>query len=80
MKMASMTAAVADALVHRGVSRRTAAFASQAATTVFMTAVDEWAREPQRGLAASIQDALSGLRAALGSQDQDTSPLGSPSA
>jgi AcrR family transcriptional regulator len=70
MKMASMTAAVAGALVRRGVSRRDAIFVSQAATTVFTTAVDEWAREPERGLAASIQGALNDLRAALGSGDR----------
>jgi AcrR family transcriptional regulator len=67
MKMASMTAAVADALVGRGVPRRDAIFVSQAATTVFTAAVDEWAREPERGLAASIGGALKDLRAALGS-------------
>jgi hypothetical protein len=33
---------------------------------VFTTGVDEWAREPEHGLAASIQDALSDLRAVLG--------------
>ena len=66
MKIASMTAAVADALARRGAPRRDAIFVSQAATTVFTTAVDEWAREPEHGLAASIQDALNDLRAALG--------------
>jgi AcrR family transcriptional regulator len=70
MKMASMTAAVADALVRRGVPRRDAIFVSQAATTVFATAVDEWAGEPERGLAASIRGALTDLRAALGSGDR----------
>jgi AcrR family transcriptional regulator len=78
MKMAAMTAAVAGALVHRGVSPRDSIFVSQAATTVFMTAVDEWAREPERGLAASIRGALHDLRAALGSGDRDTSLLESP--
>lgn len=80
MKMASMTAAVAEALVRRGVPRRDAIFVSQAATTVFTTAVDEWIREPERGLAASIQGALNDLRAALGSKDRDTSLLESGSA
>ena len=68
MKMASMAVAVADALARRGVPQRDAIFVSQAATTVFTTAVDEWTREPERGLAASIQDALNDLRAALGSK------------
>jgi AcrR family transcriptional regulator len=80
MKMATMTAAVADALVRRGVPRRNAIFAAQAATTVITTAVDEWAREPERGLAAAIQGALDDLRAALGSGDQGSSPLESRSA
>lgn len=77
MKMAGMTAAVADVLAGRGVPRRTAAFAAQAATTVFTTAVDEWAREPGDGLAASIQSALSDFRAALGPQEQGLSLPGS---
>jgi AcrR family transcriptional regulator len=68
MKMASMTAAVAEALVRRGTPRRDAIFISQAATTVFTTAVDEWTREPGHGLAASIQDALNDLRTVLGSE------------
>jgi AcrR family transcriptional regulator len=67
MKMASMTEAVAEALARRGASRRDAIFVSQAATTVFTTAVDEWASEPEHGLAASIQETLNDLRAALGS-------------
>jgi len=68
MKMASMTTAVAEALVRRGVARRDAMFVSQAATTVFTTAVDEWAQEPEHGLAAAIQRARDHLRAALGSK------------
>jgi AcrR family transcriptional regulator len=66
MKMASMTEAVAEALARRGTPRRDAILISQAATTVFTTGVDEWAREPEHGLAAAIQDALSDLRAVLG--------------
>jgi hypothetical protein len=65
--MASMTEAVAEALARRGASRRDAIFVSQAAITVFTTAVDEWASEPEHGLAASIQGILDDLRAALGS-------------
>jgi AcrR family transcriptional regulator len=67
LKMASMTEAVAEALARRGASRRDAIFVSQAAITVFTTAVDEWASEPEHGLAASIQGILDDLRAALGS-------------
>lgn len=66
LKMAQMAAAVADALARRGIPRRDATFVSRAATTIFTTAVDEWATDQGRGLAASIQDALSDLRAALG--------------
>jgi AcrR family transcriptional regulator len=66
IKMASMATAVADALARRGVPRREAIFASRAATAVFTTAVDDWTREPEHGLAASIRDALNDLRAALG--------------
>ena len=66
VQMASTTAAVADALVRRGVPQRDATFVSQAATTVFTTAVDEWTRDPQPRLATSIQNALHDLRAALG--------------
>jgi AcrR family transcriptional regulator len=67
LKMAQMAAAVADTLTRRGVPQRDAIFVSQAATAVFTTAVAEWAHEPGHGLAASIQDALAGLRTALGS-------------
>ena len=71
LKMAQMAAAVAGALAHRGVPRRDATFIAQAATTVFATAVDDWAREPGRGLAASIQDALGDLRTALGTGNRE---------
>lgn len=80
MKMAAMTAAVANALAVRGVPPRTAAFAAQAATAVFTVAVDEWASDPGRGLAASINGALSDFRAAIGPQERDFSPQASPSA
>jgi AcrR family transcriptional regulator len=80
LTMASMTAAVADALGRRGVPRRNAAFVAQAATTAFTTGLDDWAREPQRGFAASIQGALNDLRAALGCADRGTSLMESRSA
>jgi hypothetical protein len=70
MKRASMASAVAGALERRGVPRRSAAFAAQAATTVFTTALDDWVHEPERGLAPSIQGALDDLRTSLGSEDQ----------
>ena len=74
LKMAQMAAAVADALARRGTPRRDAVFVSQAVTTVFTTAVDDWTREPGRGLAASIQDALDDLRMALGARDPGHDP------
>lgn len=77
LKMAQMAAAVADALARRGVPRRDAIFVSQGATTVFTTAVDEWAADPGRGLAASIKGALSDLRAALGAGHRGASLSGS---
>jgi AcrR family transcriptional regulator len=65
VKTASLTAAVADTLASRGLLRRDALYVAQAATTVFTTGVDEWAQDPQWGLAASIQQALGDLRSAL---------------
>ena len=68
-----MTAAVADVLVRKGVARRDAAFVALAATTPVTTGIDDWAREPERGLAASIQCALKDLRTALGAGDRGMS-------
>jgi AcrR family transcriptional regulator len=64
-KMASLTTSVAAALAARGVEARDAFFAAQAATTIYMTATDDWARDPQHGIAAALQDALVALRASL---------------
>jgi AcrR family transcriptional regulator len=80
IKMASTTAKVADALVARGVARRDAIFVSQAATTVFTTAFDEWIRDPRPGLAAAIQTARHDLKAALAPENGETSPFESSSA
>ncbi len=66
MKMASMTAKVAELLGARGASPREAAFVSQAATTIFTTAVDDWVQQPEHGLDAAIRNALSEFRSALG--------------
>ena len=63
--MASLTAAVAAVLAARGVEAREAFFAAQAATTIFMTAMDDWAMDPRRGIAAALQDVLRALRASL---------------
>jgi AcrR family transcriptional regulator len=77
MKLAATAANVADALVARGVARREAMFVARAATMVFTTAFDEWALEPERGLATSIGRALDDLRSALGSMDRGASLAGS---
>lgn len=79
MKMASMTAQVADALTARGLSRREAMFVAHAATTVFSTAVEAWFAAPGRGIASEIDDALDDLRTALrstarGSRRADPAP------
>jgi translation elongation factor EF-Tu-like GTPase len=74
--MAQISAAVTDALVCRGVPSRHAALAAQAATTVFIAAVDDWINEPQRGLDTTIRAALADLRAALGAGDRRTIPPG----
>jgi AcrR family transcriptional regulator len=79
-KMASMASSVADALARQGVPEWTATFAAHAATTIFTTAVDEWAANPEHGLATTIQDALQGFRAAITPHDQNTSPAGPPPA
>jgi AcrR family transcriptional regulator len=76
LKMAQISAAVTDALVCRGVPSRHAALAAQAATTVFIAAVDDWINEPQRGLDTTIRAALADLRAALGAGDRRTIPSG----
>jgi AcrR family transcriptional regulator len=80
IKMASTTAKVADALVVRGVTRRDAIFVSQAATTVFTTAFDDWTHDPRPGLAGTIQSARRDLKAALASQNGETGPFESSSA
>jgi hypothetical protein len=75
MKMASMTVAIADALANLGVLKRHATFVAQMATAAVTTGIDDWAREPERGLAGSIEGALAALRSALGSPDRDNSPV-----
>lgn len=66
IKMDALTAAVADALRHRGVQDITATLLAQVGVAAFMTAFRQWseATEPQ-DFAAIIDDALTHLRAAL---------------
>ncbi|WP_196772126.1 TetR/AcrR family transcriptional regulator [Mycobacterium colombiense] len=69
LKMAQMVEAIAEALVSRGITRRHAVFVAQAATTVFIAAVDDWVQDPQRELRAVIRTALTDLQAALATGD-----------
>jgi AcrR family transcriptional regulator len=66
IKMDALTAAVADALRHRGVQDITATLLAQVGVAAFMTAFGQWsaAAEPQ-DFASIIDDALTRLRAAL---------------
>ena len=75
MKTAAITAAVADALARRGAADREAAFAAQAAAMVFTAAVDEWSRQPELGLSATIAEALRDLRAVLAAPQPALAPL-----
>jgi AcrR family transcriptional regulator len=66
MKMASLTAKLAAALLDRGVSRREALFVAQAGASIFTSAIADWAADPAHGLDQAMQDALDGFRAAVG--------------
>jgi len=70
MKTAAVTSALAAALADRGASPRAAAFAAQVAATVFTTAVAEWARQPELGFGATVQQALRDMRAVLAADHQ----------
>jgi AcrR family transcriptional regulator len=65
IKMASLTAAIAEALVGRHVPHRTAAFAAQAAVAVFTAAYDDWAEDTTADFSALMQRELSDLRHAI---------------
>lgn len=65
VKVASIARSVAKTLSERGVPERDATFIAQAATTVYTTALDEWARDPTLGVTARIDAALADLRTAL---------------
>jgi AcrR family transcriptional regulator len=70
MKMASLTAKIAAVLLDRGISPRDAQFVAQAGASIFTTAIAAWAADPARGLEQAMQEALSGLRAAVGSEPE----------
>lgn len=65
VKTAALNAAVAAALEERGLSARAAGFAAQAGVMAFTAGVEDWAREPERGLTACIRAARQSLRAVL---------------
>jgi AcrR family transcriptional regulator len=66
IKMASLASVIAEALCRTGVPPRTAAFAAQAAVTVFTTAYADWITEPTADLDALMQRSLADLRRAIG--------------
>lgn len=65
IKMASLAAAISEALGRRGVSARTATLTAQAAITVFTTAYSDWVDDPTADLDTLMQRALADLRQAV---------------
>jgi AcrR family transcriptional regulator len=65
IKMASLAAAIAEALRARHAPDRTATLAAQAAVAVFTAAYDDWAGDTTADFAALMQRSLSGLREAV---------------
>jgi AcrR family transcriptional regulator len=66
LKLATMTAGLADALRTRGVPDPTAALIAETGMALFKTAFDRWTSEPNSlGLSAYIHQTLADLRATL---------------
>ena len=65
IKMASLAAAIAEALSRRGVLPRTAAFTAQAAVAVFTAAYAEWVTAGTEDLEILMQRSLADLRQAV---------------
>ncbi len=65
IKMASLAAAIAQALGQRRVSPRTATLTAQAAIAVFDTAYLDWVDDPAADLDTLMQRALADLRQAI---------------
>ncbi len=65
IKMASLAAAISEALGRRGVSARTATLTAQVAITVFTTAYSDWVDDPAADLDTLTQRALADLRQAV---------------
>lgn len=67
IKLASLAAAMADALRHRGVAEQPATLAAEAAVAVFKVAFDRWIGAPaETDLADVIGDSLAELKALAG--------------
>ncbi len=65
IKMSSLAAAITEALDTHGKSSRTAAFAAQAAVTVFTAAYDDWTEDTTAEFDALMQESLTCLRKAV---------------
>ncbi len=65
IKMASLSAAIAGELAHRGVPARAARFASDAAVAAFGAAYDDWGHDPERGFAELMNVVAAELRSSL---------------
>ncbi|MBS2538496.1 TetR/AcrR family transcriptional regulator [Catenulispora sp. NF23] len=74
IKMASLTAAIAEALGERRVPARTAAFAAQAAVAAFDAAYDDWAADATADFSALMRQALSDLRHAVDAAHDEEPP------
>jgi hypothetical protein len=77
IKLASLTAALADALRRRGVTEPTASLAAEAGTTVFRVAFDRWINEPEeQDLPRLIRESLDALAKALWCRTTSSSSSG----
>jgi AcrR family transcriptional regulator len=71
IKLASLTAQVADALTRRGVEELTASLTAQAGMAAFTTAFELWAKSADApNFHELIHDSLTRLRAAIGRRDE----------
>jgi AcrR family transcriptional regulator len=69
IKLASLTAAVADALQQRGLQHAAATLTAQAGIAVFKTAFERWASEDGSvGFPALLHESLNDLRTAIAGQ------------
>jgi AcrR family transcriptional regulator len=66
IKTAALTGALAEVLVDRGASERSAAFAAQAAIAVFTVAAADWIATPTADFPGLMRAALTQLRESVG--------------